>query len=150
METRDVRTFSEYCAWREGLWLNDKNAIVGLSKIAPPTPPKKTKPTPPPKIKPPHVAKTEGSLDQLQRSVGELDKLGIGLLPPKKDDLKRLIDKHKNQITVPQSPPVQPEPCRPSPPGQGAGLGTVPGSAPRNTGCTSGRSPTTATRHRLR
>ena len=98
-----MMTFTEYVAMREGLWLNDKNAIVGLSKIAPPTPPKKTRPPTPPKIKPPHVPKTcEGSLDQLHQSVDELGRLGIGLLPPKKEDLKRLIDKQKNQVVVPQ------------------------------------------------
>jgi hypothetical protein len=98
-------TFSEYVAMREGLWLNDKNAVVGLSKIAPPRPPKKTRPPTPPKIKPPHVPKTcEGSLDQLHQSVDELGKLGIGLLPPKKEDLKRMIDKQKNHITVPADP----------------------------------------------
>ena len=98
-------TFDQYCEMRanEGLWLNDKNAVVGLSKIAPPKPPKTTRPTPTPKIKPPHVPKSEGSLDQLHRSVGELDRLGIGLLPPKTDDLKRLIDKQKNQVTVSRS-----------------------------------------------
>lgn len=147
-----MMTFAEYVAMREGLWLNDKNAVVGLSKIAPPKPPKKTKPTPTPKIKPFHVAKTEGSLDQLQRSVGELDRLGIGLLPPKRDDLKRLVDKHKNQVTVPVVAPPSPQgqPCRPSPPGQGAGHGTCPDPAPRNMGCISGRCPTTTTPHRPR
>jgi len=95
-----MMTFAEYVAMREGLWLNDKNAIEGISKTPPPKPPKTARPTPPPKIKPPHVAKSEGSLDQLQRSVGELDKLGIGLLPPRKEDLKRLIDKQKNQVTI--------------------------------------------------
>ena len=98
-----MMTFAEYVAMREGLWLNDKNAVVGLSKTPPPKPPKTARPMPPPKIKPPHVPKVEGALDQLHRSVGELDRLGIGLLPPKRDDLKRLIDKHKNQITVPVS-----------------------------------------------
>lgn len=97
-----MRTFAEYVAMREGLWLNDKNAVVGLSKIAPPKPPKTARPTPMPKIKPPHVPKSEGSLDQLHQSVDELGKLGIGLLPPRKEDLKRLIDKQKNQVTVPQ------------------------------------------------
>jgi len=89
----------------EGLWLNDKNAVVGLSKIAPPKPPKTARPTPPPKIKPPHAPKPcEGSLDQLRQSVDALGKLGIGLLPPKKEDLKRLIDKQKNQVAVPRWP----------------------------------------------
>ena len=98
-----MMTFAEYVAMREGLWLNDKNAVVGLSKIDPPTPPKKTRPLTPPKIKPPHAPKTcEGSLDQLHQSVDELGKLGIGLLPPRKEDLKRLIDKQKSQVTAPQ------------------------------------------------
>jgi hypothetical protein len=26
-------TFGEYCQYREGLWLNDRNAVVGLSKM---------------------------------------------------------------------------------------------------------------------
>jgi hypothetical protein len=102
-----MMSFSEYVEMRtanEGLWLNDKLAVPGISKIMPPKPPKKTRPTPMPKIKPPHVPKSEGSLDQLHRGVGELDRLGIGLLPPKKEDLKRLIDKHKNQVTVLQDP----------------------------------------------
>jgi hypothetical protein len=100
-----MRTFAEYIAMREGSWLNDKNAVVGLSKIAPPKPPNTARPTTPPKIKPPQVPKTsEGSLDQLQQSVDVLGKLGIGLLPPRKDDLKRLIDKQKNQVTGPQDP----------------------------------------------
>lgn len=131
-----MMTFAEYVAMREGLWLNDKNAVVGLSKIAPPTPPKKTKPPTPPKIKPPHVPKTcEGSLDQFHQSVDELGKLGIGLLPPKEDDLKRLIDKQKNQITVPQRTHAQPRPLTVptkapgSPPGRSATVDTAWGSA---------------------
>ncbi|ETN80225.1 hypothetical protein NECAME_18028 [Necator americanus] len=111
-----MMTFAEYVAMREGLWLNDKNAVVGLSKTPPPKPPKTARPMPPPKIKPPHVPKVEGSLDQLHRSVGELDRLGIGLLPPKRDDLKRLIDKHKNQITVPAPRSLPSEPLSFLPP----------------------------------
>jgi hypothetical protein len=51
--------FMQYIEMRvmEGLWLNDKNAIVGLSKIVPPKPPKTARPTTPPKIKPPYVPK---------------------------------------------------------------------------------------------
>ncbi len=49
--------------------------------------------TPTPEIKPPQAPKSEGSLDQLHRSVGELDRMGVGLLPSKREDLKRLIDK---------------------------------------------------------
>lgn len=123
-----MMTFQKYCEMRanEGLWLNDKLAVVGLSKIAPPKPPRKARPTPTPKIKPPHVPKVEGSLDQLHRSVGELDRLGIGLLPPKKEDLKRLIDKQKNQVTVPQRPQT-PEKAPQSPPGRSAATGPTPG-----------------------
>ena len=95
-----VMTFAEYVAMREGLWLNDKNAIAGVSK----TPPKPARPTPTPKTKPPHVPKSEGSLDQLHRSVDALGELGIGLLPPKKEDLKRVVDKQKSQVVVSQDP----------------------------------------------
>ena len=36
--------FSEFVQIKEGLWLNDKNAVLGLSKLPlPPTPPKKKK-----------------------------------------------------------------------------------------------------------
>jgi len=35
--------FSEFVQIKEGLWLNDKNAIVGMSRLPPPTPPKKKK-----------------------------------------------------------------------------------------------------------
>jgi len=49
---------------------------------------------------PPHVPKSGRSLDRLHRSVGELGNLGIGLLPPKKEDPKRLTDKQKNQVIV--------------------------------------------------
>ena len=119
-----MMSFSEYVEMRtasEGLWLNDRLAIPGISKIMPPTPPKKTRPPTPPKIKPPHAPKTcEGSLDRLHQSVDELGKLGIGLLPPRKEDLKRLIDKQKNQVTVPQRSHVQPRPL------------TVPSKAPES------------------
>lgn len=40
-------TFGEYCRKREldeGIWMNDDNAIVGLSKIRPPKPAKPIKP----------------------------------------------------------------------------------------------------------
>ena len=37
-----MMTFYEYVKIKEGLWLNDKNAIVGLSRVPPPqTPPRK-------------------------------------------------------------------------------------------------------------
>lgn len=107
-------TFAEYVAMREGLWLNDKNAVVGLSKMAPPKPPKK--------IKRPHVPKVEGSLDQLHRSVDDLSRMGIGLLPPKRDDLKRLIDKQKNQVTV----PISQEPTPGTAPAAGPGPAVAP------------------------
>lgn len=73
---------------------------MGVGRLI--APPKKTSLKPPPKLKPSHAPRIEGSLDQLQRSVGELDRLGIGLPPPKEEDLKRLIDKQKNQVTVPR------------------------------------------------
>lgn len=115
-----MMTFMQFMEMRaaEGLWLNDKNAVVGLSRIAPPTPPKKTRPTTPPKIKSPHVPKTcEGSLDQLHQNVDALGKLGIGLLPPEKEDLQRLIDKQKNQVTVTKNPsPGQERSTRGTPP----------------------------------
>jgi hypothetical protein len=96
-----MKTFAEYVAMREGLWLNDKNAIAGISKTPPPEP---ARPRPTPKTKPPHVPKSEGSLDQLHRSVDALGALGIGLLPPKKEDLKRVVDKQESQLVVSQDP----------------------------------------------
>jgi hypothetical protein len=81
-----------------------------LSKTPPLKPPKKTRPTTP-KTEPPHVSKVEGSLDQLHPSVADLARLGIGLLPPKKEDLQRLIDNHKNQIPSRQNQPQEPPPC---------------------------------------
>jgi hypothetical protein len=57
---------------------------------------------------PPHVPKSEGSPDQLQRGVDELGKYGIGLLPPKKVDLKRLFGRQKSQVFVLQDPASKP------------------------------------------
>jgi hypothetical protein len=56
--------------------INDRLAFAGIGE----TPPKPVRP----EIEPPHVPKSEGSLDQLHRSVDALDKLGIGLFPPKR------------------------------------------------------------------
>lgn len=85
----EMMTFHQYVEMRanEGLWLNDKLAAAGISKTPPPKPPKPVRPTltPTPKIKSPHVPKSEGSSDQLQPGVLDLGKLGIGLLPPKKE-----------------------------------------------------------------
>ena len=30
-----MKTFHEWLAMREGLWLNDKNAVIGLSRVNP-------------------------------------------------------------------------------------------------------------------
>jgi hypothetical protein len=30
-----MKTFQEWLAMREGLWLNDKNAVIGLSRLNP-------------------------------------------------------------------------------------------------------------------
>jgi hypothetical protein len=30
-----MRTFNEWLAMREGLWLNDKNAVIGMSRLNP-------------------------------------------------------------------------------------------------------------------
>jgi hypothetical protein len=30
-----MKTFHEWLAMREGLWLNDKNAVIGLSRLNP-------------------------------------------------------------------------------------------------------------------
>lgn len=95
-------TFLEFLAIQEGMWLNDKLAIPGLSATPPPTPPKKGKWPKPPKLKPAY--KTCESMDQLHRNVADLGKLGIGLFPPKKEDLERLLDKYKSQVAIPQRP----------------------------------------------
>jgi hypothetical protein len=95
-------TFYEFVAVQEGLMIPDDNAIVGLSRIAPPKPQKPQKPQklkPPPKLKPFHALNASESLDQLHRNIAALDRLGIGLFPPKKEDLRRLLDKYKNQIS---------------------------------------------------
>jgi hypothetical protein len=44
--------------------------------------------------------------DQFHQSVDALGRLEIGILPPKTEDLKRLIDKQKNEVTIPQTDPV--------------------------------------------
>ena len=53
MPMRTFQTFADYVLWREGLWMNDDNAIVGLSKLPRPKPPKKQKPPPQPKLNAP-------------------------------------------------------------------------------------------------
>ena len=58
-----MKTFQEWLAVREGLWLNDKNAVIGLSRLNPlpknsavnkslTKKPKPFKPTPPASFKP--------------------------------------------------------------------------------------------------
>ncbi|KAJ3082379.1 hypothetical protein HK102_001741 [Quaeritorhiza haematococci] len=100
-----MMTFAEYCRYREGLWLNDKNAVVGLSKIAPPEPRKKPKPKPiaPPKIRTVHAPppKPVGEA-QLPDALTMMSQLGINLVEPDKDQLRRLVDKAKKRVIVPQ------------------------------------------------
>ncbi len=102
-----MRTFAEYCQdrqYREGLWLNDKNAIVGLSRIAPPTPIKKTKPPTLPKIKPvrmPAPAKPVGEV-QMPDAWTMMAQMGISPVEPSKDQMTRLVDKAKNRVIVPK------------------------------------------------
>jgi hypothetical protein len=43
--------FADYVALREGLWMNDDNAIAGLSRLPPPQAPKPNKTKQPPKLK---------------------------------------------------------------------------------------------------
>jgi hypothetical protein len=104
-----MRTFAEYCQdrqYREGLWLNDKNAIVGLSKIAPPTPIKQPKPPAPPKIKPvrmPAPPKPMGEVQvQLPDAWTMMARMGISPVEPSKDQMTRFVDKAKKQVIVPQ------------------------------------------------
>ncbi len=56
-------TFQKYKTWREsldeGMWLNDDEAIEGMSKLPQPEPKKKPKPKQPPAVKPARVAKIE-------------------------------------------------------------------------------------------
>jgi hypothetical protein len=103
-----MRTFEEYCRYREGLWLNDKNAIVGLSKIAPPTPIKKPKPPAPLKLKPvrmPAPPKPMGEVQvQLPDAWTMMARMGISPVEPSKDQMTRLVDKAKKQVIVPQPP----------------------------------------------
>jgi hypothetical protein len=105
-------TFGEYCQYREGLWLNDKNAVVGLSKIAPPKPPKKTRQPAPPRIKPvaaPPPPKPVGEV-QLPDALTMMGQMGINLVEPSRDQMKRLVDKAKNRVIVPQQTPPQSRP----------------------------------------
>jgi hypothetical protein len=53
-----------------------------FSKTPTPKPPNPARATP--KVNSPYVPMSEGSLDQLQRGLDDLGKLGIGLPPPKK------------------------------------------------------------------
>lgn len=94
-------TFMQYIEMRatEGLWLNDKNAVVGLSRIVPPTPPKRTKATSTPKIKPVHAPSQAKPCReaQLPDAVTALNRLGIDLLPPRDDEIKKIIEKDKER-----------------------------------------------------
>ena len=102
-------TFAECYKYREGLWLNDKNAIVGLSKIAPPTPPKKVKPPTPPKLNPVHAPVPARTVGRVQNPPGDaqfpdaltmMARLGIPLIDPSKGQMMRLVDKAKNKVVV--------------------------------------------------
>ena len=98
--------FIEYMQIRmanEGLWLNDMLAVPGMSKLMPPTPPMQRKWPKPPKLKPvPKTCRESKSLSQLDRTVDTLAKVGVGLFPPRREDLKRLLDRYKNQVTIRQ------------------------------------------------
>ena len=105
-ENMNVMTFGEYCKYREGLWLNDKNAVVGLSKIAPPKPPRKTRQPAPPRIKPvcaPAPPKPVGEV-QLPDALTMMGQMGINLVEPSRDQMKRLVEKGKKR-PVRRSPP---------------------------------------------
>lgn len=117
-----MMTFREYCRYREGLWLNDKNAIVGLSKIAPPEPRKKPKPRPtaPPKIRPVQATSPSKPVgeSQMPDTLTMMSRMGISLVEPDNDQMERLVDKTKTRVVVPHqpgppTPPLQPaEKCQ--------------------------------------
>lgn len=92
-------TFDEYCQYREGLWLADKNAVVGLSRIAPPKPLQKTRQPVPPRIKPVHApapAKPMGEV-QLPDALTMMARMGINLVEPSKVQMKRMVEKEKKR-----------------------------------------------------
>lgn len=95
-----MMTFGEYCHYREGLWLNDKNAVVGLSKIAPPKPPKKARQSAPPRIKPVHAPAPEKPMGEVQLpdALTMMGQMGINFVEPSRDQMKRLVDKAKNRV----------------------------------------------------
>ena len=98
-ENNIMMSFSEYVKMRtanEGLWLNDKNAVVGLSRTAPPKPPKKTRPPAPAKVKPVPV-KPVGEA-RMPDAVSLMNRLGIVLLPPRSDETERLVEKDKQRL----------------------------------------------------
>jgi hypothetical protein len=106
-----MKTFAEYVAMQEGLWLNDKNAVVGLSRTAPPTPPKKVKKPTPPKLNPVHAPAPTKTVGRVQNPAGDaqfpdaltmMARLGIPLIEPSKEQMRRLVDKVKNQVIVPK------------------------------------------------
>lgn len=70
-------TFQQYRTWREsleeGMWLNDDEAIEGMSKLPQPEPKKKPKPKPIPAVKPIRVTK-------LKTQQPFSKKLGVGTL----------------------------------------------------------------------
>jgi len=91
--------FSEYVEMRnanEGLWLNDKNAVVGLSKIAQPKPPKKARPTAPAKVKP--VPMKPVGEARMPDAVSLMNRLGIDLLPPRSDEIEKIVEKDKQRL----------------------------------------------------
>jgi hypothetical protein len=105
-----MKTFAEYVAMQEGLWLNDKNAVVGLSRTAPPTPPRKVKPPTPPRLNPVHdpaPARTVGRVQnpvvdaQFPDALTMMARMGIPLIEPSKEEMRRLVDKAKNRVIVP-------------------------------------------------
>jgi hypothetical protein len=106
-----MMTFEDYIQMRadEGLWLNDKNAVVGLSRTAPPTPPKKVKPPTPPKLNPVHTPTPARTVGRVQNPVGDaqfpdaltmMARMGINLVEPSKDEMKRMIERGKKQLTT--------------------------------------------------
>jgi hypothetical protein len=96
-----MMTFMQYMEMRatEGLWLNDKNAVPGMSKIIPPSPPKKSRSTAPPKIRPVHAPRPAKPCREVQLpdAMTALNRLGIDLLPPRNDEIEMMVEKDKRR-----------------------------------------------------
>lgn len=99
-----MKTFYEYIICYEGLWLNDKNAVVGLSRTVPPRPRQKADTRPAPQVKPivvhqekPKVGTVANPQDigQLPDSLTLLARLGIDLTEPTDQELGRILARSK-------------------------------------------------------